>query len=134
MTIEEKLKSLILTKYKSIREFVQYADMPYSSVDSMFRRGIHNSSVSNVIKLCKALNISADELANGRIVPKKETVIHRVFLSEIPEMVSLLRRNPDDFSDMTIDGKKLSPEERESLLDGLDMSVGIIRRKRERVK
>lgn len=67
MTIEEKLKDFILTKYKSIREFTQSIDMAYSTCATILSRGVENSSVTNIIKICKALGISADALADGRI-------------------------------------------------------------------
>ena len=69
MTIEEKLKQLILSRYTSVREFILEINMPYTTIDSMFRRGIGTSSVDNVIKICKKLGISADALADGEIVP-----------------------------------------------------------------
>ena len=72
MSIEEKLKDLILSRYKSIREFTLEIDLPYTTLDSLFRRGINNSSVSNVLKVCKALHISGDALAQGKIVPIQE--------------------------------------------------------------
>lgn len=67
MTTEEKLKDLILTKYRSIREFTQIIDMPYSTFSTIMVRGIENSNVTSVIKICKALGISADALADGKI-------------------------------------------------------------------
>lgn len=69
MTIEEKLKDYILSRYNSVREFTIRAEIPYTTLDSIFKRGIGNSSVNNVIKICRALNISADELADGNITP-----------------------------------------------------------------
>ena len=67
MTIEEELKAYILSRYNSVREFTIQADIPYTTLDSIFKRGIGNSSVNNVIKICKALKISADALADGNI-------------------------------------------------------------------
>lgn len=69
MKTEELLKDYILSRYSSIREFTSQANIPYTTLDSIFKRGIGNSSVSNVIKICKTLHISADELADGRITP-----------------------------------------------------------------
>ena len=71
MTIEEKLKNLISERYHSIREFAIYIDMPYSTLDSIFKRGIGNSSVTNIVKICKALHISTDALADGEIRPRR---------------------------------------------------------------
>ena len=111
MTIEEKLKELILTQYKSVREFVQVADMPYSSVDSMFRRGIHNSSVSNVIKLCNALKISTDELAQGRIVPVEAGTKTKLPVMDLDSALDYIRMNSHDFADLSVDGKVLTKDE-----------------------
>lgn len=71
MTTEEKLKEYIIEKYKSLRNFVNTSgiDIPYTTIDGIFKRGLNNSGISNVIKLCDALNISVDELVKGNIVP-----------------------------------------------------------------
>ena len=71
MTAEEKIKELILIQYKSLRDFINNSgiDMPYTTLDGILKRGVSNASISNVLKLCKALNISADELSKGNIVP-----------------------------------------------------------------
>ncbi|MFR4352481.1 MAG: XRE family transcriptional regulator [Roseburia sp.] len=64
---EDALKEFILSKYKSIREFTMDADMPYSTVDSIFKRGLRKSSVDNLILICEHLGISADALLDGKI-------------------------------------------------------------------
>lgn len=71
MTTEEKLKNLIKERYHSVREFAIDIDMPYSTLDSIFKRGIANSSIANVVKICKALHISTDALADGEIRPRR---------------------------------------------------------------
>lgn len=69
MTIENELKNLIVSKYGTIKAFSLEIGMPYSTLDSIFRRGIQNASITNVIKICKKLQISTDHLCNGKIVP-----------------------------------------------------------------
>lgn len=67
--MEEELKKLIIEKYGSIRKFAINIDIPYTTIDSILKRGIDNSNVSNVIKICKALNISLDQSLNeNRII------------------------------------------------------------------
>ena len=67
--MEEELKKLIIEKYGSIRKFAIKIDIPYTTIDSILKRGIDNSNVSNVIKICKALNISLDQSLNeNRII------------------------------------------------------------------
>lgn len=59
--LENKIKDLIIEKYGSIRQFSFKIGLPYTTIDSILKRGIDNSNVSNVIKMCKALNISIDK-------------------------------------------------------------------------
>jgi len=66
--IEDRLKALILEKYKSIREFAIEIQLPYSTLDSIFKRGVHKASITNIINICRALGISTDMLAAGEIV------------------------------------------------------------------
>lgn len=65
--LELELKALILERYKSLHDFSKTIGMPSSTLDNIFRRGIENSNSQNIFKICKALNISADELAQGRV-------------------------------------------------------------------
>lgn len=64
--LEEKIKNLIIEKYGSVRQFAIKIDIPYTTVDSILKRGIDNSNVGNVIKMCKALNISIDNLLENK--------------------------------------------------------------------
>ncbi len=70
MNIEEELKAVILSSYGSMREFATSIDMPCSTLDSIFKRGIENASIRNIIKICDAIEISADALVEGRIAPR----------------------------------------------------------------
>ena len=67
---EDLLKDLILSKYKSVREFTTQLEMPYSTLDSIFKRGVRKASVDNLIKICDSLGISADALVDGKIEAK----------------------------------------------------------------
>lgn len=65
---ENKLKDFILTRYKSLREFAILTQIPYSTIDSIFKRGIDRTGIINIIKICRELGISVDMLAQGEIV------------------------------------------------------------------
>ena len=70
---EKMLKEYIREQYKSIREFTVKFDIPYTTLDSIFRRGINNSSVASIDKICSALKIDIGELiTNGRITMSDE--------------------------------------------------------------
>lgn len=128
MTIEEKLKEYILVKYKSIREFTLSAGIPYSTVDAILKRGVMNASIGNILKICSALNISADELANGNIVPvenKSEKI-------DVEKMLIDYKLN--DRIVLELDGLELSDDELLLLSDSMEVSIGIIKRRRESSK
>ena len=54
--LEMKIKELAKEKYGSILQFTNTIDMPYATFDSMLRRGVNNSTVENVIKVCNGLD------------------------------------------------------------------------------
>lgn len=65
--LENVLKELIITRYGSLKKFADKIEIPWSTLNSVLIRGIGNSNISNIIKICKELDISVDEIANGRI-------------------------------------------------------------------
>ena len=130
MTTEEKLRDLILTQYKSLLEFTESINMPYGTLQSIFKRGIYNSSVTNIIKICESLGISTDELAKGNIVPLSPK---RKVTTELDSIITFTRMNVNDGT-LTIDRKPLKQSEMHTLLDAIEIGVGIIKRNRERAK
>ncbi len=64
--LEEKIKEMIIEKYDSVKQFSIKINIPYTTVDSILKRGIGNSHVENIIKICNSLNISIDDLLNKR--------------------------------------------------------------------
>lgn len=131
MSIEDKLKFLILNKYHSIREFTQEIDMAYSTLDSILKRGIGNSSVTNVIKICKALGISADALADGEIKPINDrttrSINDRIEVKEVLEDTKDILTHSDF---VTLDGKLLSDNSIQSIIDAMDVGLEIVKRKK----
>lgn len=66
----EVLRDMISKTGLSMRKFSEKADVPYTTLHSMLDRGVGKASVDNVIKICKALGITAerlDDIAEGRI-------------------------------------------------------------------
>ena len=58
----ELIKNLINATGLSVKAFSEKADLPYSTLRSMLERGIGNASVNNVIKVCKSLGITVEQL------------------------------------------------------------------------
>lgn len=93
MTIEEQLKELIISKNGSVLKFTQKYGIPYSTMTSLFSRGVNKTNINTIIKVCQALQISADELANGKItfVPEidymqAEMMLDQLDLSKLSEI------------------------------------------------
>lgn len=129
MTIEEKLKDLILSKYNSVLEFTRSIDMPNSTVESIFKRGVGNSSVSNVIKICKALGISADALADGEIVftqPKQININERI---DVEDVLANAKHQLIHGGAVTLDGEPIGVVGIDSIIDAMDIGLEMAKRK-----
>lgn len=72
MTIEQQLKDVILSQYKSCREFCMTHDIPTSTLASIFKRGINRASVDVILNICSALNVDVNALCDGRIEFQKK--------------------------------------------------------------
>lgn len=118
MTIENQLKNLICEKYGSMRNFARKIGISQSTLATILRRGVQNASISTVIKICDALGISVDALAENRIAPKK-----MMDAKEYKEFNYILNY-------MLIDGQPLSVYERFNLRASFNMWVENIRQTR----
>ena len=58
MTREQKLRNLILDRYKSLRQFALEADIPYSTLMTILSRDLGGASFDVVVKICKKLEIN----------------------------------------------------------------------------
>ncbi|MBQ8800023.1 MAG: hypothetical protein IJZ55_10700 [Lachnospiraceae bacterium] len=58
MTREQKLRNLILDRYKSLRQFALEADIPYSTLMTILSRDLGGASFDAVVKICKKLEIN----------------------------------------------------------------------------
>ena len=69
---EIRIKEIIIEKYGSIKKFCETINMPWTTLDSILKRGIANSNITNVLKITKELNINAELLVDGIIKPLSE--------------------------------------------------------------
>lgn len=132
MTTEDKLHELILKRYHSVREFTITHNIPYSTIHSIFKRGIGNSSVTNIIKICKALNISADALADGEIVSISKRISPTYDdLIEINDILADTKERLIYSGELTLDGVRMDKRGIESIIDALDVGVEIAKKKQK---
>ena len=65
--LESKLKSLIIERYGSHKKFTEIIDMPWTTLDSILKRGIANSNITNVLKITRELGLDAERLVDGEL-------------------------------------------------------------------
>lgn len=121
MNAEDKLKEYILKNYRSIREFTQEIDMPYSTMATILKKGIENATVQNLIKICQALNISTDELIEGRIVTTTKTAD----TTKIEDILNEAKQKLMESDYLTIEGNPATAEDIYLIISTLDTVMEI---------
>ncbi|MEG2074380.1 MAG: hypothetical protein RRY54_06415 [Angelakisella sp.] len=66
-TPESKLRSVIRDRYHSVRAFCNQYNLPYSTVDNVFKRGVNNVGISTATQLCDLLELDLAAFAKGII-------------------------------------------------------------------
>lgn len=65
--LESNLKALIIQKYGSLKKFTEVIDMPWTTLDSILKRGVANSNITNVLKITRELGLDVEKLVDGEI-------------------------------------------------------------------
>ena len=107
-------------------DFTNTIDMPYPTMQAILRRGLDNSSIGNIFKICKGLDISVDELAKGNIVPNKTSQKEKAIEILVANLKAELL---NDY--ITLDGQAIRFEETITLHYAFDLCLDLIRKERE---
>lgn len=95
MTQEQYLKNLIKSNGLTIKEFAQNIDMPYSTLLTMLNEEkIGNAAVDSVIKICRGLNITIQDLQS---VQESDTSVteHLVLTEHEKNLILNYRQKPE---------------------------------------
>lgn len=131
MTIEEKLKNMIILRYGSVKHFADTSGLPYQTVVSILKRGILKSGLQNVIDMCKVLNISVDSLAQGKIITlPQEDLPKEQQVNDLPDLMEAYIYHIQKTHDCTLDEEPLSVAEFEYFSKNIDMVFDQMRAKR----
>ena len=57
-----------------MKKFCETIDMPWTTLDSILKRGIANSNITNVLKITRELGLDAEKLVDGQISYIKDPV------------------------------------------------------------
>lgn len=106
MTLEEQLKSEILSRYKSVRSFTTTINIPYSTLDSVFKRGITNAGVSTMIKVFTALDLDIESISSGKLERKSPCTTEIVPGEDNPESDSLRSTLLHNFDQLNQEGRE----------------------------
>ena len=96
MSLESDLEAFILSKYNSLRDFTIKNHIPYSTLSTTLKRGINKTNWKTIRLICDALDISADDLSDGRIVERNESMswqdkrLFEIYKNSLPEDSILL--------------------------------------------
>jgi len=122
----------------SKKAFAEKIGIPPTTLRSMLQRGVGNASVDNVIKVCKGLGITTEELekmANGENLHKNEDSLpelnqkdEKSIQEELQKMIDGLSNNSGyaAFDGETLDD--LDEEDRELLIASLENSLRLAKR------
>ena len=66
--VEMELKQLILSKYGSLSDFCKKIGLPWTTLDSILKRGVEKANIKNILKITTELGIDVESLAAGKIV------------------------------------------------------------------
>ena len=128
MNVEERLKDLIIKKYGTMKEFTDFIGIPNSTFANILRRGVQNANVLTIIKICQALGISTDDLAQGRIVSVTRSEpeakdIETIMSAAVGEILNT--------KDLTFHGQKLTEDEVKDFLLSLNMVMELEKKRME---
>lgn len=62
MTKEEYVKTLISSSGHTVKSFAASISLPYTTLLSMLNRGLGGASIDNVIRVCRGLYITVEDL------------------------------------------------------------------------
>ena len=88
MSREEILLNLIKTKYRSLRNFSIESNIPNSTLNSMFKKGIGGTSVDTVMRVCSLLGCDIYSLSDNSLSASAED---RAFFSDYLKLSSSSR-------------------------------------------
>ena len=131
-TVEENLKNLIVSKYGTMVNFSSKIGMSNSTLAAIINRGVNNASVSNLIKICNELDISADALAGGEIKPNINSNAESWNFKDVSDVMTFVKIALSSSKEITIYGQALTNDDKQSLIDAFELSCEFIRRKSAR--
>ena len=116
--IEERLKNYINSKYESVSDFCIRTGIANSTLQTVFKRGVKNTSSKTIFKICNALDLDVNALYDGEIKPnrpdrkvKTETVDIIEYVGKLENMTLLYK------------GDEIQPDQKKMMLYGFKVAI-----------
>lgn len=93
MNKEDYVKMLISSSGHNIKSFAASIELPYTTLLGMLNRGLDGASVQNVIRVCKGLSITVEDLEH--IEDEKTAPIPFYVTDHEKNVLTNYRNNPD---------------------------------------
>lgn len=118
MTIEERLKNYINSKYESVNDFCIRSGIPNSTLQTVFKRGIVSTSSKTIFHVCDALALDPQALYAGEIRSTEK----RPHSDDAPEdVIEYIARMEDKA--FTYKGDELTEEQKKMIVFGARIAV-----------
>ena len=121
MTIEERLKNHINNKFSSVLEFCETSGIPNSTLQTVFKRGITNTSSKTIFRICDALALDVNALYAGEIKSSKPEKKSPTDPVDVIEYVAKMEKLP-----LTYKGEELTDEQKEKIALGARVTIEIV--------
>ena len=118
---------MILSKYPTMKAFAEACGLPYSTLRTIFYRGLKNTGSKNQQAICETLGISADHLGRGEILLFDMNQELTPFRAEQNRLYNLMLDHK-----IEIDGICLSDDEMHIIDDMISAAADMVRKHRER--
>lgn len=128
MTVEERLKDLVIKQYGTMKDFTAAVGIPNSTFANILKRGVQNANVLTIIKICQALNISTDALAEGKIVPASTPEAPP---TKIEDLFDTLKQQLLNADNLTLADAPVQHDDLMYLVSALDVTLRITAYKQE---
>ena len=125
MTIEQKLKELIVSRYGSMVNFSRATGIANSTLATILKRGINKANINNIFLICKELGISATALSDGEIKKAEENPKKYEYI-DLQEKIDQMRKEIYSTTIYTLDGQVVSFDQLNFILDGVQFCIDSI--------
>lgn len=113
------LKEVILTRYRSVRQFATVMNIPYSTLVTALERGIEGMAYSTVIRMCSILDLNPVDFSS---LEEGDSLSQQITTRKVMDKYNRLNKTGkkkvmdilEDYTQIPAYQKEVFPEEQEA--------------------